>query len=913
MALVQGRTSEQLASELASAKQKIRELETAPFSDKGIGIYRTLFDNSCEGVYIFESPESLAFANPAACRLHGMSDRQLRALSPRFFLGEEGNDRLTAVWQDPESSDDSALSGTGIRADGDVFDYRASASALQLGDDLHVLFRIHDTTSIRATEEEIRMQRDLLTALFDNIPLGITVWGPDGRLLSANRGFIQITGYLPEDVADIEQWAQKAYPDPVLRSRIRSDWDQSLTLDQTDREYPVVRKDGVSIEMAFSAVFLKDGRAIVTMTDISDRNAAEWALRDSEARYRALSLATNEAVFISDKGICVETNEAATTMFGYTYDELIGIFGTDVISSATKHIVEGNMLSGFELPYEAEGVRKDGTVFPAEFQGKMFEYRGKMMRATTVRDLTKQKKAEASLRHSEERFRGLIENLDRIAVQGYDNDRRVTYWNSASTRLYGYTEEEALGRRLEDLIIPDFLREQTVRLLNDWQGEHSPLSSGEMTLCRKDGSEVHVYSSHVMNFTSRGREFFCIDIDLTDIKRMQTELIEAKDLAEAASKAKSEFLANMSHELRTPLNGIMGMLQLLETTQLSVEQLEYVHLAAQSSRRLTHLLADILDLSRIEAGKMRIGSEPLDIPETLREMYDLFMPVADRAATALVISADPQIPRVLYGDESRLRQILSNLIGNALKFTPAGEIRVEATLLPPQSPDHSRILFSISDTGIGIADEKISEIFDAFIQADGAFSRQFQGAGLGLSIVRQIVTLMDGAMSVESHSGKGTTFYVSLPFLLRPSDTEDASAPVNGRPQESPHRRALIVEDDPVNRLVLSRFLEKLRVDCDTAENADTALELLRHGGYSVIFLDIQLPGTDGVELCRHIRTSPDLKSISGIPIIALTAHAMKGDRERFLQEGMDGYLAKPLDLNRVSEILSGVAASEED
>ena len=378
---------------------------------------------------------------------------------------------------------------------------------------------------------------------------------------------------------------------------------------------------------------------------------------------------------------------------------------------------------------------------------------------------------------------------------------------------------------------------------------------------------------------------------------------EARIAAESASKAKSEFLANMSHEIRTPLNGVLGMLQLLQTTTPHDEQKEFISAAIFSSRRLTRLLSDILDLSRIEAGKLAIQEAEFELESLKNSIVELFsLPVREKGLH-LDFILDEHLPQRLIGDETRLMQILFNLVGNAIKFTSKGLVRAEASLLGASNGAGLRVLFVVSDTGIGIDDDQLKDIFEPFVQAEGSFVRRYQGAGLGLCIVRRLMRLMDGELSIDNAPGQGTTVYLSLPFKLPKSEGKAAIETTAQTALKAPYN-VLLAEDDQTSLLLAKRMLEKAGHRVTVALDGKQALRLLAAEEFDLILMDIQMPVMDGVEATRAIRSDAAFADKADIPIVAMTAYALAGDKETFLAAGMDGYIAKPVDMEALRTVI---------
>jgi hypothetical protein len=389
-----------------------------------------------------------------------------------------------------------------------------------------------------------------------------------------------------------------------------------------------------------------------------------------------------------------------------------------------------------------------------------------------------------------------------------------------------------------------------------------------------------------------------ISVDVTEELAREKELKKARAAAEAASQAKSAFLANMSHEIRTPLNGIMGMAQVLVAADLDPVHRERVNTILESSKTLTALLNDVLDLSKIEAGKFDIAPTDTDVAHVLRRIWKLWRPRAEEKGVELTLALDCELPSHLHVDSVRMQQCVSNLVSNAIKFTAAGRVTIFARAKPREDGQYL-LEIEVSDTGCGMDEETLSRLFQPFVQADATTQRRHGGTGLGLSITRRLAELMGGAAGAVSTPGQGSTFTVS--FIAAPP-----SAPIERRGRredevpeaavaalKASNLRVLLVDDHPVNRQVAALFLAPLNMRIVEATNGKEALEALGRQEFDVILLDMHMPVMDGPTTIRHIRQSG--QAWSSTPVIALTADAMSGDKERYLGMGMDGYISKPL------------------
>jgi signal transduction histidine kinase/DNA-binding NarL/FixJ family response regulator len=393
-----------------------------------------------------------------------------------------------------------------------------------------------------------------------------------------------------------------------------------------------------------------------------------------------------------------------------------------------------------------------------------------------------------------------------------------------------------------------------------------------------------------------GNRHVSIAADITELRRREEELVQSQQQAEAANQSKSSFLANMSHEIRTPLNGILGMAQVLVQSDLTPEQREQAEIVLESGKSLKALLDDVLDLSKIEAGRMELAPADKDFHHILRRQHRLWLPRAEEKGIGLTVAIDDSVPIFLRFDPVRLGQCISNIVSNAIKFTERGEVTISASGRPV--PQGASITLAIRDTGIGMSQATADRLFAPFMQADSTISRRFGGTGLGLVITQRLARLMGGDVTVASQEGTGSTF--TLSFVAQPVaelaavQVNEASRPAMQSRKSLRGKKLLLVDDHPLNRRVARLFLVPEGYRVTDAVYGMESLERLAAEHFDLVLLDIHMPVLDGIQTLKRIRSSPD--PWHDLPVIALTADAMSGDRERYLAEGMDGYISKPID-----------------
>jgi PAS domain S-box-containing protein len=481
--------------------------------------------------------------------------------------------------------------------------------------------------------------------------------------------------------------------------------------------------------------------------------------------------------------------------------------------------------------------------------------------------------------------------------------------NNVACKRLGYTREELLTMTPFDISdSKDFANNSQLVIRLSREGN----ATFETNYIKKDGTLLPV-EVNALRLTIDGKELYmAIARDITETKRIIQELEAAKDQACAASRTKSEFLAHMSHEVRTPMNGVLGMLQLLKMTALDDEQLDYVTTAMESGKSLLTIINDILDYSKIEAGKLQMTPEAFRVRDMVKTLVASFKTAINPHKVKLDYCVASEVPETLIADHVRIRQILYNLVGNAIKFTDQGNISVNMRCISSIDAKQVMLECSVADTGIGVPLDIENKLFEPFTQFALQRKKKIQGTGLGLSIVKLLVKQMNGTVRLERNQADGTTATFTLTAKKGLCSTEPEPAPAPPPILTSPHRRlsTLVVEDEQINQQILQAILHKLGHRTTIAENGYVALDLLLSDHFDIVLMDVQMPELDGLETTKIIRTSKEFSRMHNIPIIALTAYAMEGDKDKCLAAGMTSYLAKPVDIKKLDNLLQKLTSN---
>lgn len=619
---------------------------------------------------------------------------------------------------------------------------------------------------------------------------------------------------------------------------------------------------------------------------------------ENQAKNNAILTASLDAMItIDDQGHVLDYNKVAEQVFGWRYEEIHLKNLADFIISPQKRAAHHQGMQQFLLTksspvlnqrLELNAMHKQGHQVPIEINIAPIETDQGMFFTAFIRDISDRLEAETELRLAAQTF----ESSEAIFI--CDTNSVIMRTNHAFTRITGYRNDEVVGKTPKVLASGQHDKAYYEQMWNSLivNGEWS----GEIYNKRKNGEIYPEYLniSSVKNENGEITHYIAHFMDITEQKSNEEKLRSARYEAEMSNESKSRFLATMSHEIRTPMNAVLGILGLLKDTELTPRQLELVQMGRESGELLLTIINDILDFTKMDIDKLQLEHTRFDLHKLLRNCNELLNSLAYKKQLALTLQLGPELPQFVSGDPDRLRQVLINLINNAIKFTRHGQVKVSANLVSTNG--HKAIIrCRVSDTGIGIKPDHLSSLFDEFTMVDQTHSRRYEGTGLGLAICKRLVTLMQGEISVSSELNQGSTFDFTIELqLAKESDDKQELTAQQIKQLPLNNVRVLLAEDNPANQMVIKSILEFAELQVDVVSNGFEAVEAVRTLPYDIVLMDISMPEMDGMEATSQIRQLTGVAK--DVPIVALTAHTLQGDKDRFLQAGMNDYLSKPID-----------------
>ncbi len=828
-----------------------------------------------------------------------------------------------------------------VRPDGNMlyFLVRGAPETNESGRVIRLYGTMLDITGRKDFEKKLKASEERYRKVVSSIQETLSVISHDGTIRFANaRAATNLCGYPdPECVIgkNIREFIPKDQSEEII-SRITT---------VIQNQVPLIEEIMVTLSskdtwMRNSVTPIAYGdqneSCVLSLSlDITEQIHARQELEISQVHLKRVLNATTDAIWELDiTSMNMSFSAKYSSILGYEEKELPTTFENwsmllhpddrpDTLNQFYAYI------EGRTATYRSEFrlLHKSGDYIWLESNGKIVEHAPDGTLTLMIgnhADVTQRKRTEQLLAEAHKRLSFHINNSP-LAIVEWKDGTHIAAWSKQAEHIFGWKEDEVLGKSWADF---DFVYPEDKQLV---QKQSDQLFSGQLPFntiinrnYRKDKTVVHChwYNSPLRDAQGKIISILSQVADISELKHFEETLIAAKEQAETANRVKSEFLANMSHEIRTPLNGVLGILQLLNTSDINATQKEYIELAIQSSKRLNHLLSDILDISRIEANRVMIHNSPFNLPQAVQQSCALFEVSSSQTGVNLICEIDPKTPQTVIGDVMRLTQILNNLLGNAFKFTQKGFVHLKVYPLKSAFPDKVNIHISIQDTGMGIEDEQIGKLFKPFSQISEGFQRHFQGAGLGLALCKQFTALMGGTLAIESEVNVGTTFHISIPMQPiatdidgpsqspAPSRADSGGCGVLVRPEQV---TILLAEDDEINQIVLKQILESCGYHVVTAHDGEEALSILKSRAHDIklILMDIQMPIMNGIEVTQAIRQGKAGEDNVDIPIIALTACVMKGNKESFLDSGMNAYIAKPVGLDLLQTTIERVLRSE--
>lgn len=864
---------------------------------------RLILNASLDAIIIIDQKGTINFWNPQAEKIFGWTEAQVlgktlsQTIIPHAFrnMHEQGMNHYNATGEGPVLN--KVLELTAVDIHGREFAVELSIVPIKKDNETVFCGFVRDIAERKKAENELKRLSLVASANIN----GVLFVQPDATITWGNEQFYNLTGYDKKEVigSTLEQLLNGALTDQaVIGQMFNGGHDFKL-------ELICYRKDGSWFWGELSGQSVKNEKGQVqeyfaVLKDITGEKEAQQKIAEFEQRFRMALEKIGDNVWEHDFS-------TGKTYFSNSSNKFLGLATTEATDNVAlwwSHIhpddrplleqndqlYKGGLAGHHVLEYRV--LPGDGSVRWVLDRGVVLEKTvdGRPLRIMgTHTDITEMKQAEQALRTNEEKYRNIIANMN-LGMLEVDLNENIQYVNQSFCDISGYPADELLGKKASDL----FAKGENKDKINQKNSlRHKGISDAyEMAIKDRRGNLRWWLISGAPRYNDKGELVGSVGIhlDITDQKNLEMDLIEAREQAEESSKSKEIFLANMSHEIRTPMNAILGMARQLQKTQLSHQQLFYLDTIQKGGEHLLVILNDILDISKIEAGALHLEQIGFRIQDILQQTVQVMHHRAQEKGLLLNYTITDTLPEILLGDPYRLKQVLLNLVSNAVKFTEKGSVKIDCGLLPPE--DGAGICITVTDTGIGMEKIFVDNIFGKFLQEDKSITRKYGGTGLGMSISKQLVELMGGSIYIESEKNKGTTITLQLPMLAASAADllpKDEGAVDTGILE---NKKILLVEDNEMNRLVATMILKHYGALITEAQNGSEAIAAIKASVYDLVLMDIQMPVMDGLEAAAIIRE----KLNSQVPIIALTANAIKGESQKCLDAGMNDYLSKPFE-----------------
>ncbi|MCX2739221.1 PAS domain-containing hybrid sensor histidine kinase/response regulator [Pontibacter anaerobius] len=768
-----------------------------------------------------------------------------------------------------------------------------------------VLTIIRDMTEEKQAALQVKEKNEFIRQVLDASSSLIYVKDAEGKLVLANQEFAKLFGKTLHDVLgnrslDVHHNKDEAefYLD-IDRQVI-----QDLREIRVQERHTSIHGETLWFNTVKKPLITSDGKVNVLgiSTNITEQRVANKRLKDSEELHRLLSENSKDMVSLHNlDGSYVYVSKAVEEILGYTQEELVQlkpevIIHPDDINKIKEQVYREALQQKHNTTLQHRLIRKDDREIWVETNIRpILNEQGEPVKfQSAARNISQRRKSEEALKNSEKRYRDLI-NYSPAFICTHDLNGVIQSVNPYLLNMLGYTADEMIGHSLLDFF-PKESEENFAAYLRQFGSMN--LVDGILTILNKEKDVRYLYyKNYKVEEPNLAPYIIAIAQDITDRLRTEQELTRAKEAAEESARVKENFMANMSHEIRTPMNGILGMASLMRKTELDEAQQNYLNIIRQSAENLLVIINDILDIAKIEAGKLELEEIPFNLKETIQLAFQTFIYKAEEKEIGYVLQPLQLEHPMVIGDPYRLNQVLLNLLSNAIKFTEEGNVTLSCQVLDEEE-DKLTIGVSVADTGIGIPPSKVDYIFEGFSQAYSSTTRKYGGTGLGLSISKTLIEMQHGRIWVESKEKNGSTFK----FILSYQKSEE-EIPVM-QEEEIDYGslgplQVLLAEDNEINIFLAQSILEGWGMKVHVARNGREAVELVARHKYDVVLMDIQMPELSGIDATAEIRSLPD-KANAEVPIIALTANALKGDAEKYLAAGMNDYISKPFEEDKL-------------